>query len=251
MPEPPGGRVESRPWSDPNEARLPRDRRVSRCESAPGRASALRSPLRRRPRRRRHRRALVPGRRVRGRATASRPWATSTGAKAKRRIDATRLVVAPGFIDMLGQSEYNVLVDTRAASKITQGITTEITGEGASIAPTNARMIAEGKEAFEHYGVTPGLHDPRRLLRKAFARARPPSTSARSSARAACATWSIGRERPPGHARRARGDGGGGGPGHGGGRLRPLAPRSCTCPTASPRPRRSSPSPRWPRRYGG
>src|SRR5262245_39328174 len=40
------------------------------------------------------------------------------GARAsKRRIDASRLVVAPGFIDMLGQSEYNVLVDGRAASK--------------------------------------------------------------------------------------------------------------------------------------
>src|SRR5437867_2443398 len=74
---------------------------------------------------------------------------------ARRRIDASGLVVAPGFIDMLGQSEYNVLVDGRAASKITQGITTEITGEGASIAPVNARMIADGKETWEHYGVTP------------------------------------------------------------------------------------------------
>ena len=46
---------------------------------------------------------------------------------------------------MLGQSEYNVLVDPRAASKITQGITTEITGEGASIAPLNARMLADGR----------------------------------------------------------------------------------------------------------
>ena len=75
--------------------------------------------------------------------------------RARRRIDASGLVVAPGFIDMLGQSEYNVLVDGRAASKITQGITTEITGEGASIAPVNARMIADGKETWEHYGVTP------------------------------------------------------------------------------------------------
>ncbi len=74
---------------------------------------------------------------------------------ARRRIDASKLVVAPGFIDMLGQSEYNVLVDGRAASKITQGITTEITGEGGSIAPVNARMIADGKEAYDHYGVTP------------------------------------------------------------------------------------------------
>src|SRR5215510_10239201 len=77
------------------------------------------------------------------------------GAQAKRRIDAGRLVIAPGFIDMLGQSEYNVLVDSRAASKITQGITTEITGEGASIAPINARILAENREVFERYGVTP------------------------------------------------------------------------------------------------
>src|SRR6185503_15260868 len=74
---------------------------------------------------------------------------------ARRKIDATGLVVAPGFIDMLGQSEYSVLVDGRAASKITQGITTEITGEGGSIAPVNARMVADGAETWKHYGVTP------------------------------------------------------------------------------------------------
>jgi N-acyl-D-amino-acid deacylase len=75
--------------------------------------------------------------------------------KARRRVDASGLVLSPGFIDMLGQSEYNVLVDGRAASKITQGITTEITGEGGSIAPINDRMIAEGREAYAHYGVAP------------------------------------------------------------------------------------------------
>jgi dihydroorotase/N-acyl-D-amino-acid deacylase len=64
-------------------------------------------------------------------------------ATAKQRIDATNLVVSPGFIDMLGQSEFNVLVDNRAASKLLQGITTEITGEGSSIAPINDRVIAE------------------------------------------------------------------------------------------------------------
>jgi N-acyl-D-amino-acid deacylase len=77
------------------------------------------------------------------------------GTPARRRIDASSLAIAPGFIDMLGQSEYNVLVDNRAASKITQGITTEITGEGSSIAPTNARMLAQGKEIWARYGVTP------------------------------------------------------------------------------------------------
>jgi N-acyl-D-amino-acid deacylase len=47
------------------------------------------------------------------------------GQAAKRTIDASGLYVSPGFIDLLGQSEYNVLVDKRAASKITQGITEE------------------------------------------------------------------------------------------------------------------------------
>lgn len=75
---------------------------------------------------------------------------------ASRRIDASRLVVAPGFIDMMGQSEYRVLVDNRVASKITQGITTEITGEGSSIAPLNDRMIEEGRDLWRRYGVTPG-----------------------------------------------------------------------------------------------
>jgi dihydroorotase/N-acyl-D-amino-acid deacylase len=53
----------------------------------------------------------------------------------KRTIDAAGRVVAPGFIDMLGQSELTILVDPRLPSKIHQGITTEITGEGTSVAP--------------------------------------------------------------------------------------------------------------------
>ena len=77
------------------------------------------------------------------------------GRPAKRTIDATGMLVTPGFIDLLGQSEYNVLVDKRAASKITQGITTEVTGEGASIAPSNDRTLAEGKDFFARYGYTP------------------------------------------------------------------------------------------------
>src|SRR3990172_1861841 len=77
------------------------------------------------------------------------------GASAKRVVDATGLVIAPGFIDLLGQPEYNVLVDGRAASKITQGITTEVTGEGASIAPINERMFAEGRDVYARYGYTP------------------------------------------------------------------------------------------------
>src|SRR6185436_8328422 len=68
-------------------------------------------------------------------------------------IDATNLVVAPGFIDLLGQSEFNVLVDGRAASKILQGITTEVTGEGTSIAPVNDRMIQERSDNAKQFGV--------------------------------------------------------------------------------------------------
>jgi N-acyl-D-amino-acid deacylase len=76
------------------------------------------------------------------------------GAPSRLRVDATNLVVAPGFIDMLGQSEFNVLVDGRAASKIMMGVTTEITGEGGSIAPVNDRMIAQDKAQWDHYGLT-------------------------------------------------------------------------------------------------
>jgi len=72
---------------------------------------------------------------------------------ARTRIDASNLVVAPGFIDMLGQSEFNVLVDSRAASKITQGITTEITGEGSSIAPLNEALVKAAQPQYDRFKV--------------------------------------------------------------------------------------------------
>ncbi len=74
-------------------------------------------------------------------------------ASAAKTIDAHGLVVAPGFIDMLGQSETTILVDPHLPSKIFQGITTEITGEGNSIAPSNDRLIAEDKVGFDHYRI--------------------------------------------------------------------------------------------------
>jgi N-acyl-D-amino-acid deacylase len=74
-------------------------------------------------------------------------------ASAKQRIDASGLFVAPGFIDVQGQSEFNLLVDNRAASKITQGVTTEITGEGTSIAPLNDRLLEDLKDSAKKYGV--------------------------------------------------------------------------------------------------
>ena len=74
-------------------------------------------------------------------------------ASANKRIDASGLVASPGFIDVQGQSEFNLLVDNRAASKITQGVTTEITGEGTSIAPLNDRLIEDLKDDAKKYGV--------------------------------------------------------------------------------------------------
>jgi N-acyl-D-amino-acid deacylase len=74
--------------------------------------------------------------------------------RARRTIDARGLVVAPGFIDMLGQSETNLLIDPRAMSKVMQGVTTEITGEGSSVAPINERLIAEDKDYYRRFNLT-------------------------------------------------------------------------------------------------
>ncbi len=80
------------------------------------------------------------------------------GAPAKRTIDAHGMVVAPGFIDMLGQSELTILVDPHLPSKIYQGITTEITGEGGSIAPLNDTIIKADHVTYAHYRVSPDWH---------------------------------------------------------------------------------------------
>ena len=88
------------------------------------------------------------------------------GRKATTTIDASNLVVSPGFIDMLGQSEFNVLVDPRAASKITQGVTTEITGEGGSIAPLNDALVKSAQPQYDRFKVTLDF----RTLNEYFAR---------------------------------------------------------------------------------
>ncbi|HSB12097.1 MAG TPA: D-aminoacylase [Blastocatellia bacterium] len=75
-------------------------------------------------------------------------------ARARRRIDATGMIVAPGFIDMLGQSEVNLLIDPRAESKVFQGITTEVTGEGGSAAPLNDYILKELDPFLKHFKVT-------------------------------------------------------------------------------------------------
>ncbi len=78
-----------------------------------------------------------------------------SGAQRTRAIDVHGLVVAPGFIDMLGQSELTILVEPRLPSKIYQGITTEITGEGDSAAPLNEAIIHAKRHTYDRYHITP------------------------------------------------------------------------------------------------
>ena len=55
-------------------------------------------------------------------------------------IDATGLVVAPGFIDIHSHSDLKLLQDGYAQSKIRQGVTTEILGEGNSAGPRQKQL---------------------------------------------------------------------------------------------------------------
>jgi N-acyl-D-amino-acid deacylase len=88
------------------------------------------------------------------------------GAPSKRTIDARGMVVAPGFIDMLGQSDLSILVNPHLPSKIFQGITTEITGEGGSAAPLNDAIVKADQVGYKHLGITPDW----RTFREYFAR---------------------------------------------------------------------------------
>jgi dihydroorotase/N-acyl-D-amino-acid deacylase len=123
------------------------------------------------------------------------------GARARDTIDATGLVVAPGFIDMLGHSEYPLLADPRAISKITQGVTTEITGEVTSVVPVNENTLRElpPRPARASPGPTstatsrrwsaPARHQPGHLCDRGLG-----------------AALRDGRREPPRHARRGRAD---------------------------------------------
>jgi N-acyl-D-amino-acid deacylase len=87
-------------------------------------------------------------------------------AAAAQAIDAAGMVVAPGFIDMLGQSEGSILVNPHLPSKIYQGITTEITGEGGSAAPLTDAIRAADRGGYEHYKIDPSWN----TFREFFAR---------------------------------------------------------------------------------
>ncbi len=81
---------------------------------------------------------------VRGdRIVAVRPSGGLRSAPAAQRVDATGLVVAPGFIDIQSHSWDALLFrDGRVVSKVTQGVTTEILGESTTPAPANAELDA-------------------------------------------------------------------------------------------------------------
>src|SRR5215213_341745 len=85
---------------------------------------------------------------VRGRTVVAVGRVTGTAA---RTIDAKGLVVAPGFIDIHSHSDETLFEDGHAQSKIRQGVTTEVLGEGRSAAPlvgklTARKLTARGRE---------------------------------------------------------------------------------------------------------
>jgi dihydroorotase/N-acyl-D-amino-acid deacylase len=78
-----------------------------------------------------------------GRIARIVPKGVLRGTSASQRIDAYDHVVSPGFIDIQSQSRYALLDgDSKVISKVTQGITTEIMGEGTSSAPINPAYLA-------------------------------------------------------------------------------------------------------------
>ncbi|MFQ5789388.1 MAG: amidohydrolase family protein [Acidobacteriota bacterium] len=78
-----------------------------------------------------------------------------SAADGTRTIDAGEKAVTPGFIDLHTHASWSFLVDSRAASHVTQGITLVVEGEGDSVAPTAERYLAERMDSFERFGVTP------------------------------------------------------------------------------------------------
>jgi len=125
----------ARRWIGRLRDRMPRSVGIERTMRA-----GFRHRHRARPGSRRHRHAVVPS--GRGHSCRANCGDSLAQMSARERIEARGLIVAPGFIDMLGQSELTLLVNPHVPSKLYHGITTEITGEGDSVAPLDERVRA-------------------------------------------------------------------------------------------------------------
>src|SRR5688500_18775466 len=84
-----------------------------------------------------------------GRITAIAPPGHLTAATAQRAIDATGLVVSPGFIDTHTHSDTPLIVDGRGWSKLRQGVTTDVVGNcgytpyPVSTDPTKRKLLCD------------------------------------------------------------------------------------------------------------
>jgi len=75
---------------------------------------------------------------------------TLADATAREVVDASGLVVAPGFINMLSHSERALIQDGRSMGELKQGVTLEVFGE-SSMGPLNDQMKADEKERQSDY----------------------------------------------------------------------------------------------------
>jgi len=91
--------------------------------------------------------------------TAIAPPGSLAKADAEFRVDATDMVVSPGFIDIQSHSRSSFIGegDGRVVSKVTMGVTTEIMGESTTNGPSSVAMLqvagdAVGSTVFETFG---------------------------------------------------------------------------------------------------
>lgn len=83
-----------------------------------------------------------------------------SGLAAARTIDATGLVVAPGFIDMHAHSDLQILLEPDHVAKVTQGVTTEVLGQdGLSYAPVDDATLAQVRRQIAGWNGNPADFD--------------------------------------------------------------------------------------------